>query len=51
VLGATPETCARTALNIARITASATAILGNAVSFDGAEKEGLIVEREPLLPA
>jgi Zn-dependent M16 (insulinase) family peptidase len=50
VLGATPETCARTALNIARITASATAILGNAVSFDGAEKEGLIVEREPLLP-
>jgi Zn-dependent M16 (insulinase) family peptidase len=50
VLAATPEKCAKTAENIVRIKASAVAVLGNAASFDGAEKEGMAFEREPLLP-
>jgi hypothetical protein len=51
VLQATPGQLKRSAEKLLATTASAIAVLGNAVSFDKAEKEGIHFKREPLLPA
>jgi Zn-dependent M16 (insulinase) family peptidase len=49
VLSATPEKLRKTAQKILDTKESAVAVLGSAAAFDGAEKEGVKFEREPLL--
>jgi presequence protease len=50
VLGATPEKMRKIARKILETKVTATAVLGSAAAFDAAEKEGLKIEREPLIP-
>jgi Zn-dependent M16 (insulinase) family peptidase len=49
ILTATPEQLKMTAQKLLATKESAIAVLGSAAAFDGAEKEGLKFEREPLL--
>ena len=49
MLGATPDKLKKTAQKILDTKESAVAVLASAAAFDGAEKEGVKFEREPLL--
>jgi len=49
VLSATPEKLQKTAQKILDTKETAIAVLGSAAAFDGAEKEGVKFNREPLL--